>query len=209
MNLFTSPVPHRERSIFDRTLLRTDSPVYVIGAVNMDMSGTPAGPLRPGDSNPGRVTMTPGGVGRNIAENLCRLERPVSLVTVLGNDAYADVIREHSRNVGIDLSMSFTDPMGRTSTYLCLNEQNGDLHAAVSDMAICDQLTPDKLEPLLPELNRGDLLIADANLPEATLEWIAGHISIPVAADPVSAAKAYGRTTEQKARCFPVCRDRL
>ena len=35
MNLFTSPVPHRERSIFDRTLLRTDSPVYVIGAVNM------------------------------------------------------------------------------------------------------------------------------------------------------------------------------
>ncbi len=164
--------------------------VYVIGGVNMDIAGTPSADLRTGDSNPGRVTMTPGGVGRNIAENLCRLERPVSLVTVLGNDAYADVIREHSRNVGIDLSMSFTDPMGRTSTYLCLNEQNGDLHAAVSDMAICDQLTPDKLEPLLPELNRGDLLIADANLPEATLEWIAGHISIPVAADPVSAAKA-------------------
>ena len=70
MNLFTSPVPHRERSIFDRTLLRTDSPVYVIGAVNMDMSGTPAGPLRPGDSNPGRVMLSPGGVGRNIAENL-------------------------------------------------------------------------------------------------------------------------------------------
>ena len=164
--------------------------VFVIGGVNMDIAGTPEAELRTGDSNPGCVTMSPGGVGRNIAENLCRLGRRVSLVTVLGNDAYADAIREHSRNVGIDLSFSFADPLGRTSTYLCLNERNGDLHAAVSDMAICSQLTPEKLEPLLPEINRGELLIADANLPEATLGWIAEHVRIPIAADPVSAAKA-------------------
>ena len=132
----------------------TGAPVYVIGGVNMDISGTPAETLRPGDSNPGRVSLSPGGVGRNIAENLSRLGRRVSLITILGNDPYADVIREHCRNVGIDLSMSFTDPLGHTSTYLCLNEQNGDLHAAVSDMAICEQLTPDRLEPILPTLNR-------------------------------------------------------
>ena len=167
-----------------------DTPVYVIGGVNMDISGTPDSVLRTGDSNPGRVTLSPGGVGRNIAENLSRLGRRVSLITILGNDAYAGVIREHCRNVGIDLSCSITDPMGRTSTYLCLNEQNGDLHAAVSDMALCDQLTPEKLEPILPKLNRGSFLIADANLPEKTLEWIAGHVTIPIAADPVSAAKA-------------------
>ena len=164
--------------------------IFVIGAVNMDIAGTPDAELRTGDSNPGRVTLSPGGVGRNIAENLCRLGRRVSLVTVLGNDAYADAIREHSRNVGIDLSFSITDPLGRTSTYLCLNEQNGDLHAAVSDMAVCSQLTPDRLEPILPELNRGDFLIADANLPEETIRWIAGHVNIPIAADPVSVAKA-------------------
>ena len=164
--------------------------IYVIGGTNMDIAGTPEANLRTGDSNPGRVTMTPGGVGRNIAENLRRLGREVALVTVLGNDANAEAIREHSRNIGIDLSHSFTDPMGRTSTYLCLNEQNGDLHAAVSDMAICDQLTAEKLEPLLPELNMAELVIADANLPEATLAWIAHHVSTPVAADPVSVAKA-------------------
>ena len=168
----------------------TGAPVYVIGGVNMDISGTPAGTLRPGDSNPGRVSLSPGGVGRNIAENLSRLGRRVSLITILGNDPYADVIREHCRNVGIDLSMSFTDPLGHTSTYLCLNEQNGDLHAAVSDMAICEQLTPERLEPILPALNRGSFLIADANLPEETLAWIAAHVTIPLAADPVSTAKA-------------------
>ena len=164
--------------------------VFVIGGVNMDIAGTPEAALRTGDSNPGRVTLSPGGVGRNIAENLCRLGRKVSLITVMGGDAYAEMIREDCRNLGIDLHCSVMDPMGRTSTYLCLNEQNGDLHAAVADMAICEELTPEKLAPFLPEINRGEFLIADANLSERTLEWIAENVTIPMAADPVSVAKA-------------------
>ena len=191
MNLFTSPVPRREGSIFDRrTLLRTDAPVFVIGAVNMDLSGTPSGVLRTGDSNPGHVALSPGGVGRNIAENLRLLGRKVSLVTIMGEDTYAGVIREHCLNAGIDLQYSFTDPLGRTSVYLCINEQNGDLNVAVSDMAICDELTPAKLEPILPVLNHGSMVIADANLPEETLAWIAENVTVPVAADPVSVSKA-------------------
>ena len=167
-----------------------DAPVYVIGGVNMDIAGTPDHELRPGDSNPGQVTVSPGGVGRNIAENLCRLGRKVSLITVLGNDDYAEVIRGQCRNTGISLDCSFTDPMGRTSTYLCLNEKNGDLHAAIADMKICDQLTPERLEPLLPQLNSGSMVIADANIPEETLRWIAEKVTVPIAADPVSVAKA-------------------
>ena len=46
---------------------REEKHVVVIGAVNMDLSGTPAAALRSGDSNPGRVTLSAGGVGRNIA----------------------------------------------------------------------------------------------------------------------------------------------
>ena len=191
MNLFASPAPRREGSIFDRsTQLRAEAPVYVIGAVNMDLSGTPANELRMGDSNPGKITLSPGGVGRNIAENLRLLGRKVSLITIMGEDTYADVIREHCLNAGIDLQYSFTDPLGRTSAYLCINEQNGDLSAAVSDMAICNELTPDKLEPLLPVLNRGSMVIADANLPEETLAWIAKKVTVPIAADPVSVSKA-------------------
>ena len=166
------------------------APVFVIGAVNMDLSGTPENLLCPGDSNPGHIRMSSGGVGRNIAENLSRLGYPVSLITVTGNDYYAGIIREDCRKAGIDLSYSFTLPGERTSAYLCLNQQNGDLCAAISDMTIYEQLTPALLAPLLPALNRGCFLIADANLPEATLEWIASHVTVPLAADPVSVAKA-------------------
>ena len=191
MSLFTGPVPHRDGSVFDRrTLLRAEAPVYVIGAVNMDVSGTPSDALRAGDSNPGHITLSPGGVGRNIAENLRLLGRKVSLITIMGQDTYADVIREHCLNAGIDLQYSFTDPLGRTSVYLCVNEQNGDLNVAVSDMSICDVLTPAKLEPLLPVLNHGSMVVADANLPMETLAWIAKNVTVPIAADPVSVSKA-------------------
>lgn len=191
MSLLASSGLNREQPLFDRSvLLGMREPVYVIGAVNMDISGTPNQTLRPGDSSPGRVTLSPGGVGRNIAENLCLLGRKVSMITVLGGDPYGDIIREHCRNAGIDLQYSVTDPMGRTSTYLCVNEAGGDVYAAVSDMSIYEQMTPARLEPLLPALNRGSMVIADANLPEETLRWIAGHVTSPLAADPVSVAKA-------------------
>ena len=160
MSLFSSAVPKATPAFFGSVLQREDAPIYVVGAVNMDLTGTPAQTLRPGDSNPGRVTLSPGGVGRNIAENLRLLGRKVSLITVMGNDAYAGLIREHCRNVGIDLQYSLTDPLAQTSTYLCVNESNGDLHAAVADMAIYEQLTPDRLKPLLPVLNHGSMVIA-------------------------------------------------
>ena len=42
----------------------TGAPVFVIGGVNMDISGTPSAELRAGDSNPGHIGMAPGGVSK-------------------------------------------------------------------------------------------------------------------------------------------------
>ena len=48
----------------------TRSPyVTVVGGMNMDIGGWPSEELVAQDSNPGRVRMSPGGVGRNIAHN--------------------------------------------------------------------------------------------------------------------------------------------
>ena len=58
--------------------------VAVAGAVNVDIGGQSAGPLVGRDSNPGKVTVSMGGVGRNIAHNLRLLGVKVSLLTALG-----------------------------------------------------------------------------------------------------------------------------
>ena len=165
------------------------SSVTVIGAVNMDLSGTPAGPLLPWDSNPGRISLSPGGVGRNIAENLLRLGYDVTLITLLGEDAYGRLIREHCETIGLRLITVPAAPGSRTSAYLCVNELNGDLHTAVADMEIYEQMTPEALAPFLPRINASAMAVMDANLPEETLVWLSRNITVPLAADPVSSAK--------------------
>ena len=56
----------------------------VIGGLNADIWGRPSSPIILRDSNPGSVTLTPGGVGRNIAHDLCLLGLDVSLVSFVG-----------------------------------------------------------------------------------------------------------------------------
>ena len=171
-------------------LLDEEGYICVIGAVNVDISGTPQSTYVPGDSNPGHVRITLGGVGRNIAENLCRLGRRVVMITALGEDGNAQMVREGCREMGIDLSHSLTVRGGRTSTYLCLNDEQGEIVGAVSDMAIYEALTPEFLKTRLDVINRAQLVVADANLSAETLAWLGENVTAPVFADPVSTPKA-------------------
>jgi len=61
---------------------------------------------------------------------------------------------------------------------------------ALSDMAICDQITPAYLQRNADLLSRADVIVADANIPAESLVWITEHCAAPVFADPVSTAKA-------------------
>lgn len=164
--------------------------IVVVGGVNIDISGTSDTTLLGGDSNPGRVRITLGGVGRNIAENLCRMGCKVKMLTVLGDDLYAERIRWSCTELGIDLSPSLMLPGLRTSTYLCVNNADGDLYAAISDMEIYSRLTPDFLMTRLPVLNGAALVIVDANMPEEIIRCLCEHCTAPLIADPVSVKKA-------------------
>jgi len=48
---------------------------YILASQNMDLCGKASVPLLNGDSNPGTLHYSPGGVARNIADNLARLGR--------------------------------------------------------------------------------------------------------------------------------------
>ena len=69
-------------------ILRKENYVTVIGGSNMDIQGFPNNPLVMKDSNPGKVDISMGGVGRNIAENLSRLDVNTKLISAMGNDLY-------------------------------------------------------------------------------------------------------------------------
>ena len=164
--------------------------IAVVGGMNMDIGGSAAGALRLRDSNPGQVTMRPGGVGRNIAHNLHLLGAEVSLVSAVGDDPNGKALLESCQALGLDVSMTLVRPRERSSTYLYVNDDGGDMLLAVSDMDITDRITPAALEPLLDRLNACDALVLDANLSPATLEYLAQRLTVPLYSDPVSAAKA-------------------
>ena len=77
-------------------LLREEKYIVVVGGVNMDIGAVSADRLVARDSNPGRVTTSLGGVGRNIAHNLCLLGEQTAMVTVLGQDAFAQSVQENA-----------------------------------------------------------------------------------------------------------------
>ncbi len=61
--------------------------VVVIGGANIDLRGRPAGEvLERHTSNPGKINVGSGGVGRNIAHNLALLNVPVTLLSAVGDD---------------------------------------------------------------------------------------------------------------------------
>ncbi len=161
----------------------------VFGGINMDIWGRPEKALVPKDSNPGAVTLRPGGVGRNIAHDLRLLGLEVSLVAAIGGDVYASAISESCRALGIDLSLAPVFPQRRSSTYLYISDEKGEMQLAVSDMDICSALTAEYAAAILPKL-QAKAIVVDTNIPEGTIRYICDNSSIPVYADPVSTAKA-------------------
>ena len=162
----------------------------VCGGVNIDIGAHSFAPLRAKDSNPGKVELSLGGVGRNIAHNLRLLGLNVELLTALGGDSRAAQVEESCAALGIGLSHALRAPDGRTSTYVFVGGDDGDMAVAVADMEICEKLTPEYFAAQLPFLNGAAAVVLDTNLPRASLVYLAEHCTAPLFVDPVSTAKA-------------------
>ena len=164
--------------------------IAAVGGVNVDIGARSESALVPGDSNPGRIRMNPGGVCRNIAHNMALLGLKVEMLTALGDDLYAGLITQSCARLSIDLSQTVRIPGASTSSYCYIANPEGEMVLAVSDMEIYNQLTPQVLETRLAWMNSADALVLDTNLTEESVAWLCKNVTVPVFADPVSTAKA-------------------
>ncbi len=163
----------------------------VIGGTNMDILGRPSGRFQAGDSNPGSVSCSPGGVGRNIAENLARIGSDTRLISAIGKDTYGQMIMQHSQMAGVDMKAMLQLSDAATSTYLSVLDGEGDMHVAINDMAILERLNAEMLKHHAELLRRAELIILDTNLSEDALEYLLSNFADkPIFVDTVSCAKA-------------------
>ena len=171
-------------------VLRSGSYAVVVGGVNVDIGGKSFAPLIAADSNPGMVKISLGGVGRNIAHNLSLLGTDVRMLTAFGDDVHGQRIAASCSELGIDASHARRITGGTTSTYLYLTDEQGEMALAVSDMEICKKITPTYLAGNLSLLQNAQLIIADANIPQESLVYLAENCTAPLFCDPVSTTKA-------------------
>jgi pseudouridine kinase len=166
--------------------------VVVVGGANMDIKAHSRDAVQLRTSNPGTARTTPGGVGRNIAENLARLGSPTHLVAAIGRDAFGEQVTAMTRAAGVmvDHLVTGDEPTG---TYLAVMDANGELLVAVANMVAAESLAVAQLGTVRELVARADLLVLDGNLPPEVCAWlldIAAVTGVPVVLDPVSVAKA-------------------
>ena len=162
----------------------------VIGAANIDIGGTPYKPLIPGDSNPGVIKMSYGGVARNIAHNLTLLGVDVELITAAGDDTLGMEMLKKCESIGLDTSLSVVVPGGSSSVYLYINDETGEMDLALSHVDIVKQITPEYLESVSDVINSAVAVVADCNLTQESLLKLKKICKVPLYVDTVSVSHA-------------------
>jgi pseudouridine kinase len=175
-----------------RGYVLSDAPfVVIVGGANVDIHGRSTQKLRRHDSNPGEVHISPGGVARNVAENLARLGVESRLISAVGTDQHGQMLTRMSRDAGIDVKYLHTIPGAQTSSYISVLDDDGDMLLAINDMSIIDELSVDLLRAQVAMLRRAALIVVDCNLAVDTLAWLFELGSdVPIFVDTVSTAKA-------------------
>lgn len=164
--------------------------VIGIGGANIDMHGKSKKPIVMRDSNPGILHLSTGGVTRNILENIAKLGLSTSLLSAVGDDAYGTMIIDDCKTIGISTEYLAVLPQERSSTYVSIMDDDGDMLIAMSDMDILKAMGKEFIEERLPALQNCKLCICDGNLSAAAVEALLEHATVPVFCDPVSTAWA-------------------
>jgi pseudouridine kinase len=166
--------------------------VVVIGGANIDVKARSSSQVRSATSNPGGASMTPGGVGRNVAENLARLGVHTFLVSAIGRDALGDSLL--TQTVAAGVRCEYVQRTERsTGTYTAVLDSDGELVVAVSDMAAMDALGPASVNEARDIIAAAGLLVLDGNLNISALTHagdLAAAADVPTILEPVSVPKA-------------------
>lgn len=140
----------------------------VVGGANVDVIAASAGPLQRGVSNPGRIRISAGGAGRNVAENLARLGVPTRLIAAVDAHPMSDLAIAQAAGAGVEVS-GVIRVSGRGNYYAAIQSASA-VEWAVSDMSAAESLTRDNLDVYASAIRAADAVIVDANLAPGTIQ---------------------------------------
>ncbi len=143
--------------------------VYCIGGMNIDRNYRLLEPMLPQTSNPVTSSVSVGGVGRNVAENLGRLGMDITLLSVAGNDQDYQYIKQQSEPY-INLNKVKLYSNQSTSAYSAILDTEGEMSYALADMSIADQMNREWINEYLSILSNASYIIVDLNVQKEVIE---------------------------------------
>ena len=167
--------------------------VVVIGGANIDLKGRSKEELKRYTSNPGKINIGSGGVGRNIAHNLALLNVTVTLLSAVGDDGEGIRILEETGKAGVKMEQMIISGEHPTGIYLAILDEKGEMEVAVSDMRILEEVTVDYLRSKAYLIKESKIVVVDTNIPEESIEYVVdlcNKVDVPLLIEPVSVEKA-------------------
>ncbi|EIJ70456.1 carbohydrate kinase [Pasteurella bettyae] len=148
--------------------------IVCIGAANLDKKIKTDHELQGYTSNPITSKVSIGGVVRNIAENLGRLEQEVVLISTVGNDPEWLRIKALSSPFMNTESVIILEGQS-TGCYTALLDIDGEMYLGLADMSIYEHFKPELLIKQQQYLRNAKCLVVDLNCPKETIEFLCAY----------------------------------
>jgi len=108
--------------------------VAVIGSVFTDIKGFSINQYDPLGRNPGRVDVSQGGVGRNVAENLANLGLSVDFVSSVDQGMLGNGVLSRLEEIGVDTTHVVKAPVRGMGIWMLINDKNGEQVGSLSQL---------------------------------------------------------------------------
>lgn len=152
-------------------ILNKTAPILTFGGIAFDVKMRVDHQLIAETSNPVVVSTTSGGVIRNVSQNLSQLQEKVELISVVGDDDIGRLLIEKNHDY-FDVSGIQIIENASTALYQAVVDQDGDLLYGFAGMDIFEQFTPAVIDRHLRRIKYAKAIVADMNLPKATLSHL-------------------------------------
>ncbi|KAK2165807.1 hypothetical protein LSH36_45g09018 [Paralvinella palmiformis] len=146
--------------------------VVVIGGINIDITASfcDSHVLPNGDTYPGSIRQSLGGVGRNIADGLARLGQNTVLLSTIGHDSYSNLLEVECSHMDLSHTLRCNDYS--SAIYCAILNHEGALINGISDFDIHKKIDRDYLSKHEDVICRAALVIFDGNIPADSMAYL-------------------------------------
>ena len=147
--------------------------VTVFGSFVVDLMGRcPHLPV-PGETVKGSIfKMGPGGKGFNQGVAAHKAGADVTMVTKLGEDAFADVALSTMKKLGMDTGRIFSTSQTETGSALIMVDENTSQNEIVVILGACDTITDEEVESISDLLDQSEFLLTQLETNLSSVEKV-------------------------------------